>query len=120
MGTFTGHMIPSILLVNYALLNLINYLKLYYKFAISNLNSLEKTESKYQFKILQKNKIKKMEIYMKIVFPIIGIIGEIVTAFDNKWKFVATGNLQHVTMYFYYSVWGLVEIWHYHKNSNFN
>ena len=71
--------------------------------------------SYYHNTIFYRQKQVPIEIYLKLIALISGIIGEYLTALDESWTFKHQGNLQHIMMYAFFAFHPILELF-YHYN----
>ncbi|VDO82258.1 unnamed protein product [Schistosoma mattheei] len=128
MGTFGGHALPGSFFILYGLWSIWHILEKFYRRKSYELNKSNESTSEYTCRISYpierkqqtENDIKKcfscckksfpLDSLAKLVFCIIGIIGEVITGFSNDWIFVHIGNAQHSTMFSLFGLSGAIEL----------
>ncbi|CAH8525148.1 unnamed protein product [Schistosoma curassoni] len=128
MGTFGGHALPGSFFILYGLWSIWHILEKFYRRKSYELNKSNEPTSEYTCRISYpierkqhtENDIKKcfscckksfpLDSLAKLVFCIIGIIGEVITGFSNDWIFVHIGNAQHSTMFSLFGLSGAIEL----------
>jgi len=112
MGSFPGHALPGSFFIVASLWWAAN---VFYSYNNARLNRKRyRSYAAYICTIF--NREVPVEGVLKIVFAIIGCLGEIIWSF--KYNFgILTGNVQHVTMFVFFGASGIVDvISHYKKN----
>lgn len=128
MGTFGGHALPGSFFILYGLWSIWHILEKFYRRKSYELNKSNEPTSEYTCRISYpierkqhiENDRKKcfscckksfpLDSLAKLVFCIIGIIGEVITGFSNDWIFVHIGNAQHSTMFSLFGLSGAIEL----------
>ncbi|RWS04431.1 transmembrane protein 45B-like protein [Dinothrombium tinctorium] len=107
MGTFLGHALPGTLFIMFGFWWSVDCLNHYFKIISqrksANLNSIE---YKFDFSNCRNRLLQGVSVLALTSF---GIIGEYVTAFD-KGPVMCKDNLQHMTMYSFFFLYGLSQL----------
>lgn len=112
MGSFLGHLIPGTFFTLFAIRWLFVIISTFYnqqRKRSKDHDRVFKSSTTFPFRCCPSSNV-NYEAWVKLVCCAIGIAGEFVTAFNSEWKFVNYGNTQHMVMFFFFGINGLVEI----------
>lgn len=112
MGSFLGHLSPGIFFIFFSIRWLLVIMSTFYnqqRKRSSDQDRVFKSSTTFPFRCCPFSNV-NFEAWIKLVCCAIGIAGEFVTAFNSEWKFVNYGNSQHMVMFFFFGINGLVEI----------
>lgn len=109
MGTFVGHAVPGLYFFMFGLWFMVNIWIRYYKALKGNGVQYKNTVTFKCGCLCGRAKNWQIEGFLKVVAAITGFIGESATAFENG-TFYYIGNGQHITMYFFYGLSGVVDL----------
>ncbi|TRY62080.1 hypothetical protein TCAL_06238 [Tigriopus californicus] len=105
MGTFLGHLVPGIFFTIFGFYHVIRVLQCYF----SSLYFPQQHPFRSQVCWSSPGRV-PIEAYVKVIVVVVGIIGEVFTAFDADWNFVKIGNGQHITMFAFFGLHGVVDL----------
>eukprot|EP00095_Tigriopus_kingsejongensis_P000905 maker-scaffold186_size273091-snap-gene-1.30 protein:Tk00905 transcript:maker-scaffold186_size273091-snap-gene-1.30-mRNA-1 annotation:"hypothetical protein DAPPUDRAFT_301897" len=105
MGTFLGHLVPGICFTLFGFYHVIQILHEYFRSLLVPYN--HSFESRSCWSGPGKRPI---EAYVKVFAAVFGVLGEILTAFDSEWNLVRIGNGQHITMFTFFGIHGVVDM----------
>lgn len=112
MGSFIGHLSPGSFFILFSIRWLFVLMSTYYnqqRASSRGQNRVFKSSTTFPFRCCQSKTI-NYESWIKVICCAVGITGEFVTSFNSKWEFVNYGNSQHMVMFFFYGINGVVEI----------
>ncbi|XP_076356940.1 transmembrane protein 45B-like [Tachypleus tridentatus] len=113
MGTFGGHILPGSFFILFATWWTISLFNRYFR-TLNRRSPLVKFRASATFPCRCFPHV-PVEGVLKVLFCAIGITGETVTAFDSQGRFTAMVNAHHITMFFFFGVNGVVDIFHLYK-----
>ncbi|XP_067675443.1 transmembrane protein 45B-like [Haliotis asinina] len=113
MGNFGGHALPGSFFIIFAMWYLVRLYQLYY--------SSKQRNTRFTSRVMMscpclpsRLKVLPIEAFVKIFLISVGFSLEIYTGMRHG-KFVAVGNGQHATMFFFFGFTGIVDILHYYR-----
>lgn len=109
MGTFMGHLIPGAFFMSMAIWWIIQLFRRYFQSLLPNSAPFRSTLTFPPSCLCGRCRTWELEGFTKIVMCIVGITGEIITAFHDG-HFEYLGNGQHATMFFFFGMSGVVDI----------
>ena len=108
MGSFGGHALPGTFFVVFAIWYVIQSFRRYFNSKQRN----ARFTSTIAFPcdcLCGSLKEMPVEAFCKILFVVVGFVGEIVTGYSDS-HFVSATNSQHATMFFFFGISGVVDI----------
>ncbi|XP_018496112.1 transmembrane protein 45B [Galendromus occidentalis] len=101
MGSFIGHFLPGFTFT---------LVSLWWMLAISAQQAINPRAFRNRASHPWPGRRLSPETWLKIIISPIGIIGEAYTAFEDG-RFSHLGNLQHMTMYTFFLISGIIDLW---------
>ena len=113
MGSFNGHALPGTFFICFSIWWTVNQVNRYYK--CHGQNQVFRSTPIYPFSC-GRFKFPLFEPVLKLCMVLTGIIGEMYEGYSSSdKKFIATGNIQHLTMYLAVAINCVVDILVYYK-----
>ena len=115
MGTLLGHLLPGSFFLIFAFWWTIQIFRRYYQSLVKGGDRFVSSATFPCSCLCGKLRYWECEGFMKLFFTTVGLIGEIVTGFDENGKFAYMGNAQHSTMFFFFGMSGVIDIMVHHR-----